>query len=475
MRKSVMLAVLLCLTNAEAAKRTYPDLSKIELYQAFTSKDPRPMVRRNVANNMDLKDEDLSNDFRKFRTDFQQIKTPDELDAFLDKLAPTIPNLSPDMRVVASTMMLLKPFRGIDSRVGTLLDKSYGIRGRLQLLLGNSFRAMELFLPGTEWQVIREYMIVPTKKQAQKFNSISELQNYLVTDVYPALTRTAQVTNEVYNNTRDSKYYVFDNQMLYGKASFQDGLQRYRAFGRAELAFMTASLYGSLHELSFFVSYNFDNAFIAMDMLRHGQYLTKLTKFNFLNIAGEHTKLLRSHKNLLTFREEKFSKEMMKRSYDYLVQAVYATTHGWRDLELRSNDQDFMINGEYLRSQRSKFEMGIENLTALVESKDFHPVKSQVTGEVVWVNLYAFFHNPPSDLKIFLPTDFKGGKHQVKTPDGLTYNDYSVGRPQNWNYDAISPYMKSSPNKMDSMDRMRRVLSGALGGRQFVKIHSMIF
>lgn len=465
MRKITLLLSLVFCSSLVLAKTKKPEdagipqLKNEEMFLAF-SKPVKSMAaaKRKVASDAHLSESDLSSEFKNFRTEFLAVKTADQLDSFLDKAQANYEKYPNDVKVVAANLLMLKPLRGIETRTSSLLGGMSSSARKMKALVGHALRNIDLFYNVDQGVVLREYLTTfPANTPAMaSIPSISHLQNYLIDSISPMLIQTAKNISAVEKNLDNSTVFVFDNKMSYGTASFQDGLQRYRTYGKAELNFMLTNIYATLHEISFATAYNLNNAFIVMDLLKYDQIFAKFTNFSFMDVAQERASIITKNKGFLAFREENFSKTMMSKSYVYLTQAIQGANTTWALINDRSFNSTNMINDETVKSTYAKTNLALTNLQSMIEDKGFHPVRSQVTGEVVFVNLYAFFNNPPSNLNIFIPSKFNKDKY---------------GKATTWNLAPLSAYMRSNADGLESMDKVVRVLSQASGGRHISSVY----
>lgn len=425
-------------------------------YLAFNKPEKPMVVKRQIANNGHLGESDLSSEFKNYRDEFLRIKTAEQLDNFLDKTAANYKNYPNDVKVVATNLLMLKPLRGINLRVEKLLGSSSSVARRMKMIVGHALRNIDLFYNVDQGYMLREYLTTFSKKSiTAPIPTISHLQNYLITEVYPVLINSAKNISEVESGMDNSSFYVFDNKMSYGAESFQDGLLRYRSYGKAELSYMLTNIYATLHEMTFVSAYNINDLLLVSDLLKYDQVFTKFIGFSFLNVAEERVKVITNNKGFLHMREENFSKSMMRNSYLFLAQAVNGAIKTWNLINERQSSPNSMINDERIKASYAKTSVTLTNLSALIEDKGFHPIRSQVTGEVAYVNLYAFFNSPPNDLTIFLPKTF----------------DNKYGKANSWNLAPLSQYVKSNDRGLDSMDKVVRVLSQASGGNYISSLY----
>lgn len=465
MKKILVLALLLSsfsllaknkVANAPIAKAPVPKTDGVEVYQAYDKAEKPNVTKRQIASNSHLSESDLSPEFKKFRDEFLTIKTADQLDSFLNRISVNYSHYPNDVKVVASNLLMLKPLRGIEVRSKKLLDSHTSAARRLKMIVGHALRNVDLFYNVDQGQVLREFVsTLPKSSTASAIPSISHFQNYLVLEVMPVLDHTARNISAIEKSIDNNTYYVFDNKFTYGSESFQDGMLRFRSYGKAELNFMLTNIYATLHEMSFVSAYDLNDLFVVSDLLKYDQIFTKFIGFSFLGVAEERVNAVKKNKGFLKFREENFSKKMMSNSYIYLTQAVDGAIKTWNLINERPYSTNLMINDEKMKSSYDKTNIALTNLASLIEDKGFHPIRSHVTGEVVFVNLNAFFNNPPRDLSVFLPNKF----------------DNKYGKATGWNLASISPYVKSNEAGLDSMDKVVRVLSQASGGKAISQLY----
>lgn len=415
-----------------------------------------------VKNNVQVSINDVSPQFLAFTNEFLALKTADEFYSFLKKTEKEYDQYPPDVQYAATLLLVMKPFRGFLFRVEGLFDEKRGwAYSKKESILKSLFSNVQIFIPSNQWKAALDYVNIPDS-YVQQFKKVSDLQNYLynygTVSLRFAIRRLETIRAKMIESKKD---FFVDKQILFGSGAFKDTRDRVRMMGLPEMEMQIAMMYGNLHVLNAFVSYNQDDGIAIVNELANGRivgtsipvleqddaFSTKETvdiimAKNKIGKALKYPKFLTLRDSVSTIRPYT-GKQTMSDSYDALKQAVYFQRQAWTHILERQGTQAHFITDVTLKFHHNKVESGLTEIEALLEGEGFKPVRSIVTGNVMELNLKAFFkENPPQDLKQFLPNKFEMNPGKwVETVDGVKYRNHRFGRANGWNNDSYKPYL----------------------------------
>lgn len=437
---------------------------------------------------------DLGADFIKFRDEFLNVTTPDQLDAFIVKHnAPEAYQKHPaNVKFIVTHLALLQPYRSVIYRLRDLFEtKTDSVHSMSVTALKSTAAALKVVLPTQQWEAGFKYITTPSAGPGlQKFGTVAEFQAFLQSTAghwENAIKRTTALLNNIGTGP-----LVFDNQIAYGTASFGDNLDRFRLIDSAELYTILAGQHMAQYQVSMFVAYNHDQSLeVAEDLGRLAGvngFLTDgvagaLTRVELGVAAHERVeKVLRKDKfrNFLVLRG-KYGRAAMARAHFHLKKATEYSYKAWKLVDARPVNQYHAIQTGVVQAKRRHLAIHHENANALVNG--VATVKSPITGEAVEFNLPAFFdpRTVPVDLKAFLPP--RGGFDRSPETDyaqvegkRVPYRNYFRGRAIAWNNEAFAPYVPSAKGKSpDYMEKALNTLALSYeGGMLFGPVYTFI-
>jgi hypothetical protein len=454
-------------------KYALPSSGDLELSAELISttlKNARDHFSKRKPASSSVDEKDLAEDFKAFRTKFLAVKTADELDALLVEAEKNYDSYSPDLKYFVAQVELIRPYRAIVHRMRPLFEHTKSVHSVAVTTLKSMASNLRVYLPTDQWEAGFAYVTVPSSDPAlnTQFQSIREFQDFLVTTI-PNLYRAMTRLNALYKGGLQ-KPLVWDNKLFYGTGTFEDGLDRYRTHDFPELLTTMTSLRLTAHSILVFCAYN-QNEFL--DFFEDMGRLAGLNGFNFLTELGvsaqERAKVWkkRKYQSFLTLSENDVGKQLMKEAFIHLKAAVFYTNTAWKHLDGKADSDYSVLSFGRFQMDRRAIELRLKNMMDMVNGPT--SIRSPITGEVVDVNLPAFFSNPPSNLKQLLPTQFDKSPEflSVKSTSGerVEYRNYFRGRAIGWDNGAWAPYFPSAAGQSsDYMMKAVRVLRQSWGG-----------
>lgn len=433
---------------------------------------------------------DLTPGFKEYRTELLQVKSADQLEAFIKKYNGKYDQLDPHTQYFVAQLVPFQIFRGILWKLRPIVETGIvggsetGSRATHSAVV-SALRAtaanIEAYLPTDQWRAGFQYIAEPTSSmsKADQFSTMSQFQAALVTKLAPLLAQTALRLSAILKKMPANKVFAWDSKINYGSGSFDDGLNRYIGHGQAEVRSTYAMVLFQIHNVFVWSSYNVDalpkvegeiGKLYGIDGFFPGQDLgvtsqDRITKLKEFQQAG-----------FMAFDNTNGPTYMLKAG-GYLRKAVDAAVEVQRLLNGRNGDPAFALNPIFFRNEASPLlGKGVDKLKNLLKGPG--EVHSGITGETVTVNLAAFYSQPPSNLPKkslmdLLPSAFDTSgqpEPEIKNEKGevLKYRNYLRGRPIGWENDTWSTYIPSAAGKEPGyMAMANRVLRSSLGTNYF--------
>lgn len=453
-----------------------------------------PATKRKIASSMTFAESDLSEDYKKLRTEWLKVDTADQLESLLKLTYTNYNSYSDDTKYFLTQAHVALPLRGIVWRLRPLFEKGDKFLGNksthvsaIQILRGVS-GALDMALPTDQAKAGFKYFTEPSSEMSSKsqFRSVAEFQNFLTNELAKKLVESTQRIKSIVK-TDSSKVFVWDNKMFFGTGAFRDEIQRYSGHGAAEMHLTAAGLYKSLHGLLVFSSYNQDSmlevskklgAHLGQDSLtvlgREKQDLG-LTDQERIELMKEFTK-----KNYLSLRESPnnaHGKKLMGQAFTALSNYVYHSKTAYDYLQGKEANSAMVLNPMYFsEDSQAHLDNGIGNMVAAVKGPA--EVRDPVSGKSVTVNVPNFYNNPPKNLSVLMATTFEKGENEktikAKNGESLKVRNYSKGRSIGWNNDVWKSYVPSAEGQSSQyMAEARRIIRYSRGTSLVMNLPAM--
>jgi hypothetical protein len=267
------------------------------------------------------------------------------------------------------------------------------------------------------------------------------------------------------------KEVVWDNKLLYGPASFQDDLDRYRLVGDVEKALVTANLHSTIAQLCFARAYSAEG---TTDVIENLGRLYGIDGFLWQRVEGAPAR-----DRVAVMRSGRFAKwgalnpdgtSWTKAALSNIRASAKLMSGVWDQVQRRPMGESWAVDPSFFQSRDivRTGDLRVEDVVAMTKGPT--KIRSAVTGETVAVNMPAFYENPPRDLKALLATGFNTEpewKTMNFTVDGKTValkaRNYDAGSPTNWDVGQYRSFLPDVKNGND-VKRAARVLSQSFGG-----------
>jgi len=411
--------------------------------------------KRNPSNQRAADESMMTPMMKQLRDRFVKIKTADELDAFLAEIEKNYEGYpQDDVRFFAAHLIPLREMRGFLWRAGPVSGQAKITHSFILTALKSTSASLDMYMPNEQWRAGFDYLTMPYVRDGKicsSFNDEADVVVFLAGPLRQALLKAAQRIQAL--DLKD-KWIVWDNQVLFGRTSFADDLNRYMLVGEVERISSLANLHGALAQITFQRAYSTEKSVqLFKDLGRlYGTdgFLSEIDGAPSSKRVG----ILRSpaYRSWGTLVED--GQKWMELSFSHLQESVRLAAMVWDQIkrEDRSPVDAFFFDTSFARTYERGGDLSIANMLDMIEGPA--KIRSTVSGEVVTVDLPGFYRNPPADLKAFLPTEFQRGSewHKVQLKDGagkvheVKYRDYTIGRGTNWNaesYRKMFPALRS--------------------------------
>lgn len=390
------------------------------------------------------------------------VRTPEELDAIITHYSkPEVyNNLSPQAKMVAIQLRSLTPYKSFFYRAQKYLGSGTALRSAVVTMLRNSSTGIQTFFPvnGTSttnhWNVIFQYITEPMSGMQAPINTDNDLQKFvygLIVNTRPLITDMEAIYRKV-----DSVYW--DNRLYMSFANFTSEKDRYVKLGKPEMESILAGATAGFSGLLATGAYSFiglsdatrvTSAFFGMEQLSNQFNFVPKNKDNVMGLkSSERFQILRQYPQL--FVRVPGGERLMEESYTNLLKSVRYSRVSWESMKaLDGRDrQDFLFDPRavvpFNRIIGSNFEV-LEDVLSGKEAKS-----TTIQGEVVKMNLKAFYMDSPKSMTVFYPVAFRAGTEKSKKSINgqlIEYRNYQVGSPVAWSateYKKYFPDMKTA-------------------------------
>ncbi|MES2964071.1 MAG: hypothetical protein V4760_09290 [Bdellovibrionota bacterium] len=448
----------------EAADFEFIEYTEEELGSIKKLKPAKRNPAGNVANLM-------SPEFIGIRDRFLKVKTADELDQVLSDLNAKYDTLQAnDSRLFAAQAVTLIPFRGVVWRLIPVAQKAKITHSAVLTMVKQISTGIGIFLPTQQWQAAFDYVSLPYARGgavSTQLENEAQVQSFFSG---PVMKSILQARNRVAKIDLKGKDVVWDNQLLYGPASFQDDLDRYRLVGEVERWVVLANLHSTVAQLAFARAYSAEG---SSDVMENIGRLYGIDGW-FSGVEGaparDRVKVMRSGKFAKWGTLVPDGAQWTKASLSNLRASSEIMASVWNQIQRRPMGDSWSIDPTFFQSRDivRTGDMRVEDVVAMMKGPA--KIRSAVTGETVTVNIPAFYENPPRDLKALLATGFNT-EPEWKTMTfatagksvALKARNYDSGSPAAWDLNQYRTFLPEVQNGND-VKRAARVLSQSWGG-----------
>ncbi len=425
--------------------------------------------RQVASSGKDLNESSLSKELREFRDQkILKITSPDQIDALIAEVNAKYETYPDDLKLVATGISMLKPLKGILFRSRPFVEKTRTLHSAVLSAVRKNLTRFHTFFPGTQWDAVIAYIGKLPDSGAAQFMTEVDIQRYLASEVYPELMRAADRIESL--SVREP--IVFDNKILYGTASFQSDLDRYRTFSAPEKLAALAEIHEDMAKVSVLLAYRWN------DFLKVHQSLGMLYGIDgFRGMfeggvegapARDRVAKIKEYKDFLTLRDRGNPNgkgyAAMAEAFKQMNLSVQNSNRLWDAVKKLPADYQAFVDPGSLNFKTRQIPLGIDTRIKLMKGPT--PIVSAITGEAITVDLKKFFTSPPDDLKDFLATGFQDGPRETSdlfAGKSVKLRNYFEGSPTAWNLPAYHKYI-SGVNSNADVPKSVRILGQAWGG-----------
>lgn len=424
--------------------------------------------QRFIARSESLSEGQMSPQLRAKRDEYLGLANPEALDQFLAKLDREYDTYPTDLKLFAAMAIPLRSLRGVIWRMIPYVKDTPAAHSFLLSGVQQWAASMKVYFPSRESGVAFDYVSQPFavgSAPVMQFYSDLDVQVFLSNDLFKGIEKAATRVQAIKIDPKQP--IVLDNRLFYGMATFTDDLERFRSVGSAEKSLLMANYHGSLATIAFNRAYVLDGA------LKLSKQLGYLMGIDGFKLPLKMVEGVTAEDRVGVIRKKEFAKFgtlMPKYGASWTKLSLYHTrasarymSIAYNDLKNKSHSTTTLIDPATVIPGMRQSDLTLENLEAIIKGPT--SVRSAMTGEVVTIDLPAYFENPPSDLKNLLPTQFDQSKNPSVYVAGksIEYRNYFRGRPTGWNVGAFQKYVPSIRSNSD-VPTAARVLSQSFGG-----------
>lgn len=404
----------------------------------------------------------MSEAMRQYRDRFIAMKSADDVDQLFNDVAQQLESgalKDADIKLVAAQILPLTKLRGIYWRLAPTVENSgsntfHSLIGTflMQMATGARLLAPDASLANpSPWQAINHYFLYPYQGVGNQFTKISAFQDFSVLEVVPLISKAIQAVEGVHIDPRSP--VVWDNQLIFGKGSFgndTDLKDRYVTVYEAERLMLLSMLQLIRHNTLFFAEYDYEE---FPELVNKMGMLVGFQQFLFGSANGMAAKdradVLCPSRDGNKNCTGKFAKLFTRRrtdngnmtvAYKDLLASADNMAAAWSEIKRRDqkayNDFQLLDPQKILPWARIN-DLSVSNMQALLKGQ---PVRSAVSGRVIRVNYPAFYNNPPSDMKNFIPLTFDSQPRRFDIGGQKDVRNYEYGYSLTWDPAIYAPY-----------------------------------
>jgi hypothetical protein len=378
-----------------------------------------------------------------------------DIDTILDQVEREYASYPADVKFIATQLLPLRLFKGFTYRFRPLVEKYRADHSASLFSLRETASFLNVFFPTNQWKAGFDYVTTPAANSTQ-WTRVADYQAFVVAELVPAAEKFLARMEEIQNTER----IVVDNKILYGTASFQDNIDRYKVIMKDDIVAMIATTHGAIASMTAGAAYNFD---AAPELLQELGKVVGLDGWFFESVEGftssERTRVVKQQKYNALFTLLPNGRSLMLKSFSHAKASIERARQAWSGIKNRPSNEASPLNSASFKPWSRMTELDLKNIEAIMAGPA--ALRSAVTGETIQVNLPEFFTNPPTDLKVFLPTQFNNDSREL-TANGKKYNNPYWGMATGWQLDAFKPYLPSVNSTAD-LWRASQILSQTWG------------
>lgn len=415
-----------------------------------------------------------------------------------------------DAKFLALQIRALKPMKSFIFRAKDYVEKNSVTRTMIVSALRAQISGIEHFYPVSGSRptnypaLVFEYITEPFADMDAKISTDGELYNEMT-----KLTNFVRNEMDLHRNLIEANAtFWWDNKLYAPFANFVNEKDRYVKLGYEEHLAIFATGCMNVSGLYMLTAYSFSGLSMAAKTnaeffgVDAGDIVNKLgvegmSSENKIKVLNEITPEL--------FSELGDTKGRMERAYDFLSLAVQMSKIVYDQVKTRSADDQRLFESRFVMPFARGGDNSIRNLATLFELPTPDPktygkdstaeensnfikdaknksVRSVLDrGDVIQVDLKAFFTDPPKNLRELYPVAWRVKKTHGEKEDSKVdawggkerLRNYRYGMAAEWNiehYKKIFPQiqaMESDKNRTAELGKYARILSQTLGASGF--------
>ncbi len=417
---------------------------------------------------------------------------------------------TPDAKLLAVQLLMLKPFRGFIYRSRNIFEagnkRTIAAHAWAVSILRFMAAGIEVYLPTPQWKAAFNFMVEPyyknqdngcelpsTSKKSDTKKWIKgrcdmvdgpTFQAWLRAEVLPQLI----VFNDTVSSMNFSTKPVFmDNQILYGSANFTSSRDRLVRIGESERFMLLSSIQASMSGLYGMEAFSFRGLFDSIDKISSVYGFQAAFSTDYAT-SEQRYNAIKAHPDLFRLKTEIGKDKLnsyLSNSYESLKTSVQNAYFSWVALRDHQNETDLQENlfdpravAPFARILNTGFgnafgTVGISPPTidksnqAAKEIENGEIFSAVINSEKLVVHLKRLYTDPPANLQDFLPTYCnQESTHETKAVEGgiASYRNYRRGRPEHWQQAIYAKYFDGVSDDSKSIERISRILSQSWGG-----------
>ncbi len=380
----------------------------------------------------------------------------------------------------------LKPYKSIIYRAREYAGKYSFVRASMVTMLRTQISGIQAFYPQqgsnvNHWEVVFNYLTMPQPGMGAEITNDTEYYNFLT-----QINREAvALTNDFNAWVAQGKAIWWDNKILLPFASFTSEKDRYVKLGAPEQYAMLSGMFLNLSGLYSVTAYSMDgfqdllksigkkfgiaSTGVDVNTMNVSAATTLITGIDGIS-AKERFAMLSSKPNLFVLMPD--GKIRMQYSYEALKSAARAARISWEETKKLGPNEENLFDPRAIQPFSRILGASFENVDTLFQGQGAQ--SSLLGGEVIKLDISAFFNNPPQRLSELYPVKFVDGPKSLSTNvngEKVKFRNYKDGMASDWNYSVYKKYfpeIKSNDGKTTTeVSRYARILSQTWGTAPF--------
>ncbi|MCM2279813.1 MAG: hypothetical protein NDJ89_17195 [Oligoflexia bacterium] len=426
-------------------------------YLATEGPKARKRAKRSVASIRAVNETLMSSELKAFRDKFLSVKKAEEIDPLLVELEGNYENYPADLKFVAAQLIPLRTLKSIVWRLAPVVDRPKITHSMLLSMVQGWAARMKILFPTEQWDAGFAYVTEPFEGGPAAFKTLEDFQAYAGAAIYREMFVAAKRMESLDFSQAPA---VFDNKLLYGSASFQDDLDRYKELNEAERHAALVTAHAGLASVAIFCAYQVTGTLdLAKDL---GQIYGVDSLWWDIEgaTAQKRAEIIRKPKYAALGTLTEHGAKWTRQAFLHVKHSVRKTRLVWEELRGRPADEFAVLDPAKVIPWNREIESRLKEMEAMISGET--ELRSRVTGEVVRVNLPKLFLEPPQDLKAFLPTSFENSSEYLSKAR-LRYRNYFRGRAIDWDLKTYQAYLPGLASGKDVAAQVR-ILRQSWGG-----------